>query len=367
MNSQVTTLLHPEQDTTETLSLHPHIVRSDKRWDGAPYFLYLPHERGDMVFVDYSININNIASWPLWQIRSEDFPRDSKAFSVERVQGKGLGLVANRMIAAGELIYSERPIYAAPRILSCPPDQTDANGIFFRAAMKELSTESRRKFFELHNAYPSDVDCVPGILNTNCLPLCIDASNPISHVGCFPTLSRINHDCCPNAKYSFNLTTFRGEVRAMRLIRAGQEITITYTHLDQPRRERQRALSQARFFTCACKTCSLPLDRRNESDARRERIQTFKQLEDVDFPPRIPLDQLNQVLASAGEEALVEDYAIVLLIGSQNLTIYDDLDIAIGWVRKAREYFSKFECEGSYYLRKLDDADRVHRRMQGGT
>lgn len=41
-------------------------------------------------------------------------------------------------------------------------------------------------------------------------------------------VSRLNHDCRPNAAYHFNTDTGKMEVRAVRDITAGEEITVSY-------------------------------------------------------------------------------------------------------------------------------------------
>ena len=366
---QIPMLLSPQDDTTETLSNRPHVVSSDRRYGGMACFLYVPPGRNDMVFVDYLHAINAIKSWPLWKTPPQIHSND--AFRVEQVEGRGLGLVVTRKISAGELIYTERPIVVIRDALPCALDQTYVNGIFYRAALKELSEESKRKFFGLHNAYPEAYDIVPGILNTNCLGVFVKDPSDVSesYVGCFPTLSRINHDCRPNTKYHFDLATFQGQIRAMRDILPSQEITIAYTELDAPTQQRQASLFDTRFFLCACRTCTLPQDKRTESDNRREIVGNFiRQLEAALFPPQFPLNQLLEVLKAAGEEGLLSEYAQVLLWGSQVLTVQSHtdpecLDDARRWAQRAREWFFKIEGENSYNIQILDRAARIHSTM----
>jgi len=158
-------------DTTKVISTSPRIILSDHRYEGAPCFLYLPDDRRDMVFVDHFSNVQSIASWPVW--RQEVTQHTGQVcHRVQPIPGKGMGVVAARAIAEGELILAERPIWAGRSRLSCAADQTSMNGIFYRAAIRDLSTRSRTAFLELANSYPAaEYDIVPGILNTNCLAI----------------------------------------------------------------------------------------------------------------------------------------------------------------------------------------------------
>ncbi len=354
----------------QIVSPNPYIVRFDERDESAPCFLYLPPGRNDMVFVDSLSNINTVVSWPVWKARPQASPLG--VFRAQTLEGKGVGLVATRLIAAGELICTERPIYVTRYGLQVPwaPNRTLAGakpeGVFYSAALNGLSEDVSEKFYALQNAYPPTYDLVPGILNTNCLSITIGEAYTSDYFGCFPTLSRLNHDCRPNAKYMFDKEIFEGQVRAMRNIQPGQEITIPYTQLAAPREERQRSLFANRCFVCACGTCSLPPDRQRESDARREKIRELKRkLEDVQFPPRVPFEELREALAAAGDESLRVEYAEILLMGSQVLTIYDEVDLAKAWADKAREIFLQIEGARSYSgTQVLSSAAAVHDTME---
>ena len=49
-------------------------------------------------------------------------------------------------------------------------------------------------------------------------------------------------------------------VYAVRDIKKGDELCVHYTSLYEPRRVRQQALLQDKFFSCACERCSVPLE-----------------------------------------------------------------------------------------------------------
>ncbi|PCH41759.1 hypothetical protein WOLCODRAFT_24960 [Wolfiporia cocos MD-104 SS10] len=131
-----------------------------------------------------------------------------------------------------------------------------------------------------------------------------------------------------------------------------------------PGRERQALLAQTRHFECKCATCLLPVEEASASDARRVRIrELLKKLEGARFPPRVPMEELEESLRWTREENMRMEEARLLLCGSQVLTIYSDLDAAIQWARDARRVFELIEGKESMNLRKVDDADRVHQMM----
>jgi len=81
------------------------------------------------------------------------------------------------------------------------------------------------------------------------------------HLSClFPNLSIFNHSCDPNCQVEFaqNQTGFYGSVRALRPIKAGEPLTISYfgnQNLDPVTEKRRDSIRQERHFTCFCSRC----------------------------------------------------------------------------------------------------------------
>merc|ERR1719383_1297051 len=76
----------------------------------------------------------------------------------------------------------------------------------------------------------------------------------------FPNLSIFNHSCDPNCQVEFaqNQTGFYGSVRALRPIKAGEPLTISYfgnQNLDPVTEKRRDSIRQERHFTCFCSRC----------------------------------------------------------------------------------------------------------------
>jgi hypothetical protein len=69
-----------------------------------------------------------------------------------------------------------------------------------------------------------------------------------------PLSSLPNHSCQPNATITFAGPTL--SLRALRPLKEGEEITLSYIDSTQPTPLRQSALRDRWFFTCACALCA---------------------------------------------------------------------------------------------------------------
>ncbi|KAI0436340.1 hypothetical protein F4803DRAFT_542581 [Xylaria telfairii] len=82
-------------------------------------------------------------------------------------------------------------------------------------------------------------------------------SSSLDHValgiGFDPLICSANHSCDPNAMVVFNQP--RHEVRALRTIKAGEEIFIKYVEVTNPFSVRQVELKENYLFTCQCPKC----------------------------------------------------------------------------------------------------------------
>ncbi|KAI0050091.1 SET domain-containing protein [Auriscalpium vulgare] len=188
-------------------------------------------------------------------------------FEIRAILGKGMGMVATEAIAPGALIVRERPLLAVPMTLP---------GFY----MDMLSNTSympesiRTEYFSLTNCKPPELPHAIGILNTNSVALNIMPGQLDDYCGVFKSICRVNHSCSPNAHTRWDADTFAGELRAVRSIAAGEEITFPYTDILVPRHERQEFLLRRYKFTCKCPACSLPPAAQARNDQARTHIDT---------------------------------------------------------------------------------------------
>ena len=182
----------------------------------------------------------------------------SVPFLVRSVEGKGLGVVAARDISPGQLIMSETALILAKRETAECLTVNQARQIFKQAAM--LNKVQKAKLMNLHCLEDRKV---LNIFKNNCIH--VDGSN----IGLYLLISRINHSCCPN---SIVCKGTMKEVRAMKYIKKGEEITITYivnTSVTKLKREQDLRYWQ---FECDCEVCSLSGKQLLDNNKIRDKI-----------------------------------------------------------------------------------------------
>jgi len=84
--------------------------------------------------------------------------------------------------------------------------------------------------------------------------------------------------CAPNANVFFEKASFCFEVRALRPIAPGEEITITYIPLEVSRAERQQKLLEKYAFLCACPVCAHGEAKSKEVDSARAELRNLADL-----------------------------------------------------------------------------------------
>jgi SET domain len=183
-------------------------------------------------------------------------------YAILSVPDKGKGLIARLNIAKGKRILSEKPLFTSLNL--SPISLMESNVV---TKLKKLSKTEQRQFLSLHNKFPGKHP-FSGIVKTNALPC--GSGSTIG--GIYPTICLINHSCLSNAHQSWNSDTNSETIHAIRPIRSGEEITISYD-AGGSYASRHTLLKAAFGFDCDCTLCSLSLPARQTSDARRLQIQ----------------------------------------------------------------------------------------------
>ncbi|KAJ7364168.1 hypothetical protein DFH08DRAFT_636584, partial [Mycena albidolilacea] len=256
-----------------------------------------------MVFIDSLDAVQTLANW---QVLKKPCPPLLNPPFIIRLSGtKGLGMFASRPIARGTLIMRERPVYVSQPNLCVFPDQKP---FFYTSALAGLAPAAQAAIASLHNAQSEtpDVGHVRGVVLTNALVAKIPHA-PNTFPALFPHLCRANHDCTPNAHYAFCMESFCGQLFAVRGIAEGEEITIGYTDLTAKRAVRRENLEAKFRFVCKCKTCCLPQEQADRSDARREAMMEYfaSMKKGERFPEGASLVRVKEMMHWAEEEGLV--------------------------------------------------------------
>ncbi|KAK5628619.1 hypothetical protein RRF57_004334 [Xylaria bambusicola] len=190
-------------------------------------------------------------------IQSFDFDVDASAYPppyyTETIDGKGIGLRANRSIGKGEVLMVRVPTLVA---------QTEP--------LVELEVRDRRDAFmgqmgrDIHDK-----------INTNAFEIFVHGADEkgTRHLGAYPDVAKFNHDCRPNVHYRIAETTMT--VVAARDILEGEELTISYVDIFLPSKKRKERI-RSWGFECACALCQGPKNETIVSDKRLRRIEQLK-------------------------------------------------------------------------------------------
>ena len=100
--------------------------------------------------------------------------------------------------------------------------------LYLKRALMDVTSDERKKFFMLHDSKVGEKEekTVDGIWRTNNFAL--GQSGSRSNNGLFLKISRFNHSCVPVAEFVWNEEKKQQEIRAIRRIVKGSEITICY-------------------------------------------------------------------------------------------------------------------------------------------
>lgn len=254
---------------------------------------------------------------------------------------KGIFAIAN--IPEGTRILSESPILKLPR------HSTNYATVTRPVVGSRLSGQNDNEqgyLKDLINAYHCRDGSRPlGNVQTNCLYL--DQAGTL--IGIFVKASRLNHSCNPNAWYSWNDTIGQLNIHAVRNIRAGEEVTISYLTTVLEYSERQLVLRERFKFSCKCKLCLLPPEERENSDSRLRKLAA------------IGTAYADLIFAGRPDKALPILHTMLLLFDAEDIrgvsrarAYHDAYGIAITRGDKARAFVF---AERSYNIRRVIEGD----------
>lgn len=100
-----------------------------------------------------------------------------------------------------------------------------------------------------------------GILEVNALNIGLEFGNSEEVSALFENACILEHSCLPNCFYTFDTTKhFKIRMRAGRLIRKGEHLSIMYTHMLWGTHMRQDHLLTNKYFICKCDRCLDPTE-----------------------------------------------------------------------------------------------------------
>ncbi|KAL5323991.1 hypothetical protein ACEPPN_008534 [Leptodophora sp. 'Broadleaf-Isolate-01'] len=199
-------------------------------------------------------HVNNFTN-PPWEVRN--------------VADRGNGLFAIRTLHRGDEIVSDTPVgvYQSDAFF---PDWPMGYK-YLHKAFQQLPKATREIFVKMAAHNPGDP--IMERVNTNAFAGEFEGA---PHFLLYPETALMNHDCRPNAMYYHDPATLIHATFASRTIHPGEEITITYTNILEPRAQRQEALTQTWGFECKCSLCTAEPSEVRKSDNRIRRIQELQ-------------------------------------------------------------------------------------------
>lgn len=127
--------------------------------------------------------------------RASDVDHDTSHFQAAAIPGKGIGLVATRLIRRGEEIMAMRPAVVVHEDV-VDELELDSQNKLLDQATRALPDERRHVF--LAQAGEVGGHRIADIMYTNSFQVSLSTAGDW-HFGNFPEVSRLNHDCRPRS------------------------------------------------------------------------------------------------------------------------------------------------------------------------
>ncbi|EJT82440.1 hypothetical protein GGTG_02413 [Gaeumannomyces tritici R3-111a-1] len=263
-------------------------------------------------------------------------------FEIKDVPGMGKGMIARVDIARGTTIHTEKPLVVGPsrggknvanslgyiEMVFSVNSGDDSPSIDI---IKALPKDKQRQFFSLSDSSHSHGSGkIRGIWVTNSLPVMIpDPSNfSLPREAVALTMSRVNHSCQPNSLLRYDEGWY--QLKALRPIRAGEQVTITYKdYIHQTTSQWRRRGLEERYVECKCEVCLRVAAGDVISDVRRDLIAIVTEAAQFGCPlsfydPQLRLTRCRMLICLLNAEFPAGEAA------EQVLQAYKDaLDIAI--------------------------------------
>jgi len=254
------------------------------------------------------------------------------------VDGKGLGVLAARPLQRGERLLAELPLATLTR----RGGRLDQHA--FEDVVGTLSPSARAAYFALSQSevlYGSRKSA-EGVWRSNAYPTGTLADGA-PQAAVFSLACRLNHSCSPNAHVAWSTNLQRQTVHALRPIKEGDEVLVSYLEPGLARCERRDAIRRKFGFDCACSLCTLHGAELEESDARQRRISQIDSITEScseanngrGYHPQM-LSLVGEKLALFKAEGLPAEWAHMDMVSAFTRCCNDsDYCAARRWMRRA--------------------------------
>jgi hypothetical protein len=187
------------------------------------------------------------------------------------IPGKGQGLVATEEIEKGTRVLSEPPILSVPR---------NSHPSIILKAFEGLKPPAMQALGQLHRYIaPSRYEMLAQIAKK---PIAAMDPNVLNVIGTylnnslgghiFLQGSRINHSCTPNLEWAWNPNISQGTFHAIKHIKKGEELTISYIFGNHWTKARRTQELRRWDFACSCPSCEETMDAKVDDEERARRV-----------------------------------------------------------------------------------------------
>ncbi|KAK1990854.1 SET domain-containing protein [Colletotrichum falcatum] len=263
----------------------------------------------------------------------EEDPSSSRApaFEIREVEGKGLGMIANKTLARGDNVMLKTPVLLAHRAFIERTPAADRQALL-DAVAGFLPPPTRDAFLGQMGHFGGHQ--VSDIMATNSFQMDVGGGDG-HHYGNYPEVSRYNHDCRPNVAFRIG-ADLRHRTTVVRPVKAGEELTITYLDPLGTRAVRQHRARRAWGFECGCSQCGLAKKQAAASDARLLEIEELDRLLS-DVSARVTSATIERFLKLHAEERLEAKMAGAYTTAALNFNLLGRHKMAAKYARLAVE------------------------------
>ncbi|USP76003.1 hypothetical protein yc1106_03277 [Curvularia clavata] len=298
--------------------------------------------------------------------QTKRFPISRDGLQVQSVAGKGKGLFTTRLIKKGEtILFDPARIIASSHF---PARVSHSQGrILFNSALDRLPEKDREMVVALDQSLGGSP--IEDVMKTNSFACKIPDGNVDNAYLClFPSVSRINHACQPNALARFVSKTLSMEIKAKRDIAIGEEINISYGRVDLTREERQELYKDGWNFECTCSLCTASHEHVTASDERRIRFarlkKTLQNLTAETYNAQKIVEWEQEVLSIARSEGLevllAEDYERLAYVYAGHGMVKE----ARSWAEKAKQNLLDWTVEDDRREENVKRVDETLKELQ---
>ncbi|CAH7669419.1 hypothetical protein BY996DRAFT_7717428 [Phakopsora pachyrhizi] len=321
-----------------------HALTNDPEEEKFCFFLNPEINQGNglVVFTRPSTMIQSLEG----QINLERDTLSTSAVQLVSMPEKGgVGALASRSIMAGERVTQDRAL----AVVSVEDAVYQSGNLWKirKMAIDMLPLHSRRRVALMIGSGKSEEEWISNAFDVNSFTARL--GNGVTHFALIsgePT--RLNHACRPNTAFYFNGATLEVFMHALKPIKAGEELTVSYHRMDRTFEERQKDLKRNYEFDCRCSHCSMSEVEILESDKRIRRID---QIRDAIMNKKVNItksleDEMTELYEKEDLLQTIWDLYFTLAVGNRYLENYKRvqfyLEKSLKWIYLVMDHHSQY-------------------------